>query len=406
MPGVDSPTTSRGENNDARVRASVLPQREPGIDQREIAEVNAALSAGMVGAGPRTLEFETRFASLIGTRHAVAVNSCWAGFHLAFEALRVAPGDEVLTSVVASTAAIAAITHLGGRPTMVDVEPRTLTMDVREARRKVTPRTRAIMPTHFGGCPAAMDDVLELAADRQLLVVEDAIDALPASYQGRSAGSIGLVSVFALSQDLSVTTGEGSVVTTERDDLAQVVRMRRFFGVPPEHAPPIQSRTHVVYEAARTWGFGYQLADVNAAVGLGQLSKVAMFHAIRSYYAGLYDLGLSDLDALVLPRAPRGVQHAWSRYVVRIRPERVGMTRDAFIRDLEAQNIGATVGVVPQYAHGYYGEVLGLDAREFPNARLAYETSISLPLYPRMMEADVWDVIRAVRHVVRAERGR
>jgi dTDP-4-amino-4,6-dideoxygalactose transaminase len=277
-------------------------------------------------------------------------------------------------------------------------------MDVGQARRKMTPRTRAIMPTHFGGCPAAMNDILDLAAGRQIVVVEDAADALPAWYEGRMIGSIGLVSVFGLSQDLNVTTGEGSVVTTERDDLADLIRMRRFFGVPPENAPPSQPRTEMVYEAARTWGFGYQMADVNAAVGLGQLAKVEMFHAIRSYYAGLYDLGLSDLDELLLPRVPRGVQHAWGRYLVRIRPERLGMTRDAFIRNLDAQNISATVGVVPQYAHGYYGRALGLDARDFPAARQVHESSISLPLYPRMVEADVWDVIHAVRETVQTKR--
>jgi dTDP-4-amino-4,6-dideoxygalactose transaminase len=381
----------------------MLDQREPWIDQREIDEVNAALSAGLVSVGPRTREFELRFASFVGTRHAIAVNSCWAGFHLAFEALGLAAGDEVLTSIASSTAAVAAITHVGARPVMVDVDLETLTLDTAEAARKVTPRTKVIMPSHFGGCPAAMDPILDLAARHRLLVVEDAIDALPAWSQGRIVGSIGLMAVFGLSQDLSITTGEGSVVTTERDDLADVIRARRFFGVPPDSAPPFQARTHVAYEAARTYGFGYQMADVSAAVGLGQLAKIEMFHAIRSYYAGLYELGLSDLDELILPRVPRGVQHAWGRYVIRLRRERVARQRDAVIRHLQAQNVDATVGIVPQYAHGYYGGALGLDPREFPNARTAHDTSISLPLYPRMVEADVWDVIHAVRQAAQTE---
>ena len=148
------------------------------------------------------------------------------------------------------------------------------------------------------------------------------------------------------------------------------------------------------------------MADVNAAVGLGQLPKIETFHAIRSYYASLYELGLSDLDQLVLPRVPLGAQHAWALYVVRLRPERLTITRDAFIQHLEAQNVAAAVDFVPLYAHGYYGERLGLQAVDFPNARAAHEASISLPLYPRMTEADVWDVIRAVRQVVRADTAR
>jgi dTDP-4-amino-4,6-dideoxygalactose transaminase len=195
-------------------------------------------------------------------------------------------------------------------------------------------------------------------------------------------------------------------VTTDRGDLADLLRARRFYGVPAESAPPIQSREHARYEAARTYGFGYQMADVNAAVGLGQLSKIEMFHGIRSYYAGLYELGLSHLDQLLLPRVPLDAVHAWAFYVVRLRPERLTITRDAFIQRLEAQSIAAAVDFVPLYTHGYYGERLGLQAVDFPNARAARETSISLPLYPRMAEADVWNVIRAVRHIVRADTAR
>jgi len=402
---VDS-LPNRDDERGGPVRSTVLPLRGPWVDQREIDEVNAALSAGALSLGARTVEFETRFATFVGARHAVAVSSCWAGFHLTFEALGLTSGDEVLTSIVASTPAIAAITHVGARPMVVDVDPLTLTLDVAEAGRKVTPRTRAIMPGHFAGCPAAMDEILALAAQHQLVVVEDAIHALPARHQGRIIGSIGLVSVFGLSQDLSITTGEGSVVTTDRGDLAELFRARRFYGVPAESAPPVRPRERARYEAARTYGFGYQMADVNAAVGLGQLPKIETFHAIRSYYASLYELGLSDLDQLVLPRVPLGAQHAWALYVVRLRPERLTITRDAFIQGLEAQNVAAAVDFVPLYAHGYYGERLGLQAVDFPNARAAHEASISLPLYPRMTEADVWDVIRAVRQVVRADTAR
>jgi dTDP-4-amino-4,6-dideoxygalactose transaminase len=388
------------EEREGSVRSTILSSGGAWTDHRERDQLDAVLSAGALSFGPRTAEFEQRFAALVGARHAVAVSSCWAGFHLMFETLDFRPGDEVLTSIAASTPAIAAVTHVGARPVMVDVDPVTLTLDVAEASRHVTPRTRAIMPGHFGGCPAAMDEVLALAAQHQLAVVEDATHALPAWDHGQMIGSMGLASVFSLSQDLNITTGEGGVVTTDRADLADLLRARRFYGVPAEWAPPVQFPGRARYEAAHTYGFGYQMADLNAAVGLGQLPKLKVFHAIRSYYAGLYELGLSDLESLILPRAPLGAQHAWVLYVVRLRPERLAISRDAFIERLAAQNVVGSVDFVPLYAHGYYGAQHGLRAARFPNARAAHETSVSLPLYPRMTEADVWDVIRSVRQIV------
>lgn len=394
---VDSVPSRDRDGSDGPIRSEALAFRRPWIDDREIGTVNAVLAVGVLGMGPRTAEFEARFASIVGARHAVAVNSCWAGFHLAVEALALAPGDEILTSVAAATPALAAITHVGARPVLVDVAPATLTLNPEQARQKITGRTRAILPAHFAGCPAAMDEILALAAEHQLPVVEDALHALPAAYGDRTVGSIGEVTIFGLGQDLSITTGEGGIVTTDRADLAHLFRTRRYYGLPAPTRQPSSWRGR--HEEAETYGFGYQMADLNAAVGLGQLHKITMLHAIRTYYAGLYELGLSDLPALVLPSVPRNAQHAWTLYVVRLRRDRLTIARDAFIEHLEHENVPARVDFVPLYAHRYYRERLALHQDDFPVAREAYEHSISLPLYPRMSEADVWDVIRAVRKV-------
>jgi dTDP-4-amino-4,6-dideoxygalactose transaminase len=397
---VNAPLSRNPDEREGPIRSEVLPLALPWIDQREVVAVNAVLGVGNLGMGPRTVEFESRFAAAVGARHAVAVNSCWAGFHLVFETLGLAPGDEVLTSVAGTTPAMAAMFHVGARPVPVDVMPDTLTLDPGAARRRLTPRTRAIVPGHFGGCPAAMDEVLALAADAGLHVVEDAIHALPATYRGRTIGSIGQVAVFGLSQDLSITTGEGGILTTDSADLARLSRTRRFYGIVEESAQPLQPPERARYGEARTYGFGYQMADLNAVVGLEQIQKIGTFHAIRSYYAGLYELGLSDLEELALPAVPAGTQHAWTLYVVRLRRGRLRIGRDAFIRLLAEENVAAGVQFVPLYAHGYYREWLGLRPDDYPNARDAYEEVVSLPLYPRMSEADVWDVIRAVRKVV------
>lgn len=386
-----------GDEREGPVRSTKLPLRTAWADEREMQRVNAVLASGAPGPGPRTAQFEREFAAFIGVGHAVAVNSCWAGFHLACEAVGLGPGDEVITSAGVPAATAAALHHVGARPVLVDVDAGTLTLDLAEAGRKITPRTRAIIPVHFAGCPVAMDGILALAARHRLSIIEDALHALPASYRGRTIGAIGDVTVFGLSPDRSITTGEGGILTTESSELAWVFRSRRFYGIPD----PSRLRAEGAgYQQARMHGYGYTMADLNAAVGLEQLRKVQMFHGIRSYYAGLYHFGLSDLGELVLPEAPPDVQHGWGLYVVRLKADRLTIGRDAVINLLCRENVQVGIDFVPLYAHAFYRQAFGLQPRDYPRAMEAYERSLSLPLYPRMSEADVWDVVRAVRKIL------
>jgi dTDP-4-amino-4,6-dideoxygalactose transaminase len=376
-----------------------LPLRVAWADEREMRQVNAVLASGALGLGPRTHQFEREFAAFVGVGRAVAVNSCWAGLHLAFEAIGLRPGDEVITSAGVSAAMAAVLYHLRARPVLVDVDIGTLTLDPAEAGRKITPRTRAIAPVHFAGCPVAMDEILALAARHRLAIVEDALHALPASYRGRMIGAIGDISVFGLSTDRSITTGEGGILTTESAELACVLRSRRSYGI-PDPAQGGGCSEHPGSQQARMHGYGYAMADLNAAVGLAQLRKVQMFHGIRSYYASLYHLGLSELGQLILPEPPADVQHGWGLYVVRLKTDRLTISRDAFIDLLGRENVQAGVDFVPLHTHAFYRHAFGLQPRDYPRAVEAYEQSLSLPLYPRMSEADVWDVVRAVRKVI------
>jgi dTDP-4-amino-4,6-dideoxygalactose transaminase len=375
-----------------------LPLRGAWADERELQQVNGVLASGVLGMGPRTHQFEHEFAAFVGVRRAVAVNSCWAGFHLAFEAMGLKAGDEVITSVGLPAATAAVLYHLKARPILVDVDPETLTLDVIEAERKIRPRTRAIVPIHFAGCPAKMDGILALAARHRLVVVEDALHALPARYRNQMVGAIGDITVFGLSSDRAITTGEGGIVTTESAELATALRRRRSYGVADE--TDSDSPEHPGYQQVRMHGYGYAMADLNAAVGLAQLRKVQMFHGIRSYYATLYQSGLSDLGELILPEPPRNVQHAWGLYVVRVKTDRLTVSRDAVIGLLDQENVQAGVDFVPLHAHAFYRDAFGLRPREYPRAVAAHQQVLSLPLYPRMSEADVWDVVRAVRNII------
>jgi dTDP-4-amino-4,6-dideoxygalactose transaminase len=372
----------------------------PWTEDRKAGEVIAVLDSGIVAIGPRTVEFETRFAELVGARHAVAVNSCWAGFHLAFTSFGLGPRDEILTSAGVPIPTAAAIHHVGARAVVVDVVPETLTLDPDEASRKITPTTRAIVPTHFGGCPSAMDEILALAARHDLRVIEDAVRALPASYHGRTIGSIGEVTVFGFRADATSTKGERGILTTDRPDLASLFRAGRFYGIANDSREPRRLSERSRHDDSGRSGGRYGAVDFDTALNVEQLRNIPRFHGIRSYYASLYELGLSDLSDLALPKVPFGVQHAWSLYPIRLKPERLTMGRNTFVQLLRRENIRVGDQFVPLNAHAYYRKAFGLRPGDFPRALDAYQHSVSLPLNPSLSEAAIWDVIHAVRTVV------
>jgi dTDP-4-amino-4,6-dideoxygalactose transaminase len=385
------------------LRGTVLPLRRPWIDQAEVEAVTGVLGSEMLVGGTKTQEFEERFAEYVGAAHAAAVSSCEAALHLALDAVGVGPGDEVITSVAASLPVVAAIDHLGARPVLVDVDPVSLTIDHRQIERHVTPRTRAIVPVHFGGRPCEMDEILALAARNSVRVVEDASQALPARYRGRIVGSIGDVTVFGFDPARTMTTGEGGMLTTDRAEYAERWRAQRADGV-PDPAGPAGGPEATAAGEARVRGYGYRMTEISAALGITQLARVHRFHGIRNYYAALYHLGLADLPELTLPEAPSGSQHAWDLYVIRVDTDRLTIDRDTFIELLLAEKIRGGIDFVPLYAHAYYRETFGYRAQDFPDAERAHERTVSLPLYPRMAEADVWDVIQAIRRIVVAHR--
>jgi perosamine synthetase len=386
-----------------RRRSTLLPFHRPWIDERDVEEVVDTLRSGWLTMGPKTVRFEEQMARSVGARHALAVNSATAGLHLALDVAGIQPGDEVITSVYTFTATAAVILHLRAVPVLVDVLPGTLNLDPEQVAKKITPRTRAIVPVHFAGVPADMDPLLQIAARHGLAVIEDAAHALPARYQGRPIGSLGDLTVFSFYAGKNLTTGEGGMITTARDDLAERVRTRRLHGMNRDAWKRYTAEGSWYYEIDYP-GYKYNMTDINAALGLQQLAKLDMFQAVRTYYAQLYHLGLSDLPEVILPEAPPHVQHAWHLYVIRVRPERLAIDRNAFITALREENIATSVHFIPLHLHPYYREQFGFAPGDFPNALRAYQGAISLPLYPAMTESDVWDVIHAVRRIVEQHR--
>jgi perosamine synthetase len=395
--------SNRPSTTTPRPRRDFLSFHRPWIEADEIDEVADTLRSGWLTMGPKTLAFERDFAAYVGAPHAIAVSSATAGLHLAVDALGLEAGDEVITSPYTFTATAAVVLHAGGRPVFADVDAETLCLDPAEAARRITPRTRAIIPVHMAGHPCDMDALHDLARRHDLVVVEDAAHALPARWHGRTIGTLSDLTVFSFYAGKNITTGEGGMVTTGRDDLAARVRTRRLHGISRDAWKRYTAQGSWYYEVDYP-GFKYNMTDLNAAIGLHQLRKCDRFHARRRQHAARYRAGLADVAELVLPAEAPGADHAWHLFVVRLRAERLRIGRDEVIERLRERNIGTSVHFIPLHLQPFYQRALGARPDDHPRATAAYRGAISLPLYPRMTEDDVDDVIEALRDVVTEHR--
>ncbi|MCX8072587.1 MAG: DegT/DnrJ/EryC1/StrS family aminotransferase [Candidatus Binatia bacterium] len=380
-----------------------VPFYRPDISEEEIQAVVDTLRSGWLTIGPKTQEFEARFAEFIGAPQAVAVSSCTAALHLGLNCIGLEPGDEVITSTLTFTATGAAIIHAGGRLVLADVSPDTLNLDPVDVERKLSPRTKALLPVHFAGHPAAMDELLEIARARDLVVVEDAAHALPASYKGKRVGTIGDLTAFSFYATKNLCTGEGGMLTTAREEWVDILRTRRLHGMSRDawrrYSNEGQWRYDVLYP-----GFKYNMTDLNAALGLVQLRRLKGLHARRKELVQLYQSLLQDLEEIVLPAVRPEVEHAWHLFVVRLRTEMLRIDRDRLMEELRLAGIGTQVHFVPLHMHAFYRTAFGFEAKDFPVASAVAEQILSLPLFTRMSDEDVAFVCEQLRRIVCAHR--
>ena len=380
-----------------------LPFHRPCIDQEEIDAVVETLRSGWLTMGPKTRAFEEAFAASVGAPCAVAVSSATAGLHLGLDGLGVGPGDEVLVPTLTFTSTAATVLHTGARPRLVDCEPDTLNLSVADALRKWTPRTKAIVPVHFAGHPCDMDAIQDAARAHGTAVMEDAAHALPASYRQRTIGTIGDLTVFSFYATKNLTTGEGGMVTTADEALADRLRARRLHGMTRDAWRRYSKEGSWRYDVGYP-GFKYNMTDLNAAMGLVQLKRLATLQAARQRIVEQYRAALADVDAVELPTCRPDVQHAWHLFVVRVRPHCLRIDRDQVIQELTEAGIGTSVHFIPLHEHSYYREALGVSAAELPEATAQWQRIISLPLYPGMKAGDVDRVADALRAIARRHR--
>ncbi|HVH69042.1 MAG TPA: DegT/DnrJ/EryC1/StrS aminotransferase family protein [Gemmatimonadales bacterium] len=375
-------------------RREFLPFSPPLIGEEEIAEVVDTLRSSWITTGPKVKRFEQEFAAYLGAPAALALNSCTAGLHTALVTLGIGPGDEVITTPMTFTASVNVIEHVGARPVLVDVEPDTLNLDPALAAMAVTPHTRAILPVHYAGHPAALDVIHEVAAGARLAVVEDAAHALPAKYKGRSIGAGPNPTAFSFYATKNLTTAEGGMLTGDPGflDRARVVSLH---GMSRDAWKRYDKGGSWFYEVVAP-GFKYNMTDIQASLGLWQLRKLARFQERRRAVVRMYNEAFATDEALELPAARGDVEHAWHLYVLRLRAGVLRIDRDVFIEELRQRNIGTSVHFIPIHLHPYYRDKYGYRPDSFPVAYSNYQRMLSLPLNPSLSDQDVGDVIDAV----------
>lgn len=378
-----------------------LPFAKPDIGDAEVNAVAQAMRSGWVTTGPETRAFEQSFADYLGGGlQAVAVNSATAGLHLALEALGIGPGDEVIAPTLTFTATVEVARYLGADAVLVDVDPVTLNMDPALVRAAITPRTKAILPVHYAGLACRMDEILAIAQEHGLKVIEDAAHALPTTWQGTLVGQLQSdVTVFSFYANKTITTGEGGMAVTRNTALAQRMRVMRLHGMNRDAFDRFTSKTPAWYYEVVAPGFKYNMTDVAAAMGRQQLARLPAFVERRQYLAQRYHAALAHLPLVLPAAAPKGDVHAWHLYVVRLAAD-AHLTRDDLVQGLSDQGIGTSVHYVPLHRHPYWRDRYQLTPAMFPRADAAYQAMVSIPLFTAMTDADQDRVIAALQKLL------
>lgn len=380
------------------VRDDFLVFGSPLIDDEDVAEVVDTLKSGWLSTGPKTHRFEEIFADYACAKHVLALNSCTAGLHLALIVLGIGPGDEVITSPMTFTATANVIVHAGATPVFADIDRRTMNIDPEDIARKITPKTKAIIPVHFAGRPCDMDPILELARENNLFIIEDAAHAIEAVYKGRKIGSIGDITAFSFYVTKNLAMGEGGIVTTNNEELCDQMRIRSLHGMSKNAWKRYTDKGFQLYDTIVP-GFKYNMMDIQAALGIHQFERIDKLLDVRDRHWKKYSETL-DSEFITVPLEQDNIRHARHLYTILINSDAAGISRDTFAAALQAENIGVGIHFIALHLHSYYSKTFGYSMGDFPEAEFISERTLSIPLSARLSDRDVDDVIEAVNKIV------
>ncbi len=382
------------------MRKEFLSYNPPSIGEGERSAVMETLQSPWVTTGPKTVAFEDALKTYLQAPSVVALNSCTAGLHVALVALGVGPGDEVIVPSVTFCATANVVEHVGARPVLVDVCPDTLTISPEAVQAAITTRTKVLLPVHYAGHPAQMDELDALAERHGLAILEDAAHAISSRYKGRLIGSRPNLAAFSFYATKNLTTVEGGCLTGEQA-LIDKSRIIGHHGMNRDAWKRFDRSGSWYYEVVLP-GFKYNMTDVQASIGLVQLKRLAGFQRRRREVVARYEAGFKDLAALELPVELSWAESSWHLYVIRLRKGALLIDRNAFIEGMKSRTIGTSVPDLPVHMHPFYRDKYAYRPEDNPVAFDAYERMLSLPLHAELSDGDVDDVIQAVRDIVLA----
>jgi dTDP-4-amino-4,6-dideoxygalactose transaminase len=383
------------------VRSEFLPFGVPSIGEEEIAEVVDTLRSGWIGQGKKVARFEQAFAQEAEAPIAIAVSSCTAALHVSLVAVGVRPGDEVLVPALTFAASATAVEHAGATPVLCDVEPGTLLIDLADAGARVTERTRAIIPVHFGGLPCPMDALLEFGRKHRISIIEDAAHAVGARDEGRPIGSFDTLGCFSFYANKNLTTAEGGMITLRDEELADRLRMLRLHGLSTDAWKRFATKSFVPSEL-ETLGFKYNLTDLQASLGIHQLAKLEQFQIRREELARRYDDALCELPGVGFQtRSPEGrdVRHALHLYLLVLDLDELTVDRDTVVDAFRGENIGVAIHYRALHLEPHYMRRFGLAEEALPISADISRRVLTLPLSPSMNDDDAGDVLAAASRI-------
>lgn len=377
-------------------RASFLPFSRPTVGQEEIREIVDSIESGWITTGPKVEKFAGDLGRYIGAPFVAPVSSATAGLHLSLLAYGIGPGDEVITTPLTFASTVNVIVLVGATPVFADIDRKTLQIRPEEVEKKITPRTRAIVPVHFAGQPVDLDPLMDMARKRNLVIIEDAAHAIGTEYKGKRIGSLGNTTVFSFHPNKNITTGEGGAVTTPDEEIFKAVSLSRFHGMDKNAWKRFDKSGSAHYDISQP-GYKYNMMDIQAAMGIHQLKKLDGFIENRTARVLAYQEFFSDLKGLILPQeVPYPHRHSWHLYAPLIDTDALTINRDQFMQELKDRNIGSGLHYTAVHEFSFYAQKYGYKPTDFPEAHFVSERILSLPLFPAMMDQDQEDVVEAV----------
>jgi len=375
-----------------------IPYGKQWIDDNDIKAVEEVLRSDYLTTGPKIAEFEEKLTKITGAKYAVAIANGTAALHAACFAAGVEDGDEIITTPITFAASANAAIYCGGRPVFADIDTQTYNIDPEDIKRKITAKTKAIIPVHYTGQPCDMDSIMSIAKEHGLTIIEDAAHAIGAKYKGKSIGSISDMTTFSFHPVKQITTGEGGAITTNDENLYEKLSMFRAHGI-TRNSSKLNKNEGPWYYEQQFLGYNYRITDIQAALGISQLSKLDMFVGKRKEYVKLYNEAFAEVEDIIIPEQLSKTESSWHLYIIQLKLEKLKAGRKEIFQELIHAGIGVNVHYIPVYYHPYYRS-LGYKKGVCPNAEKLYERIITLPLYPAMEIEDVEYVIKAVKTII------